>query len=133
MTITEIYQTLSGIKVEDLICKLLKRSIATYRITSFNSQNLKIGNINTFKRGKIIKKKTSLNKTSEQSESHLKEISGLVEHGFATSYSISGHDLIIDENTLIVGELFQGVEARVKFRRNGTCFSISVEAMTISL
>lgn len=133
MTITEIYQTLSGIKVEDLICKLLKRSVATYRITSFNSQNLKIGNINTFKRGKVIRKKSIGNKNSQQTEAGFKEISGIVEHGFATSYSISGHDLMIDENTLIIGELFEGVEARAKFRRNGKCASISVEALTISI
>ena len=53
---------------------------------------------------------------------------GQIRTGMSTPYSINGVDIMIDANTMIVGDLALGASVRVKIGRGGSAKTVVVTA-----
>ena len=95
-------------------------------VHSFLERLVKLANYEVTPYGSINPWKDRPLRENEQRAPGMVTLEGQIRPGVATPYAINGMDIMIDANTMIVGDLALGVSVRVKVGRGGSAKTVVV-------
>jgi hypothetical protein len=105
----------------------MSKSRAATPVHSFLERLVKLANYEVTPYGSINPWKDKPNSdTLKTTSGGMVTIEGQIRPGIDTPYAINGMDILIDANTMIVGDLALGVSVRVKVGRGGSAKTVVV-------